>query len=129
MAKENEFIRQIDQLLGSRISALRVSRRMGSRKLAQTIGVSQQQLSKYEKGINRVCAGRLILIASALGAEMRYFYEGLSDADREEGKLSKQELVRAEVIGKFSRLKHYKVLKEVNKLVKSLIKAAWGCKR
>jgi transcriptional regulator with XRE-family HTH domain len=45
--------------------------------LAELIGVTYQQAHKYEKGINRVAAGRLYSIARALGVEVGYFYEGL----------------------------------------------------
>ena len=45
--------------------------------MAELIGVTYQQAHKYEKGINRVAAGRLYSIAQALGVEIGYFYEGL----------------------------------------------------
>jgi transcriptional regulator with XRE-family HTH domain len=45
--------------------------------LAELIGVTYQQAHKYEKGINRVAAGRLYGIARALAVEPGYFYEGL----------------------------------------------------
>jgi transcriptional regulator with XRE-family HTH domain len=45
--------------------------------MAELIGVTYQQAHKYEKGVNRVAAGRLYSIAQALGVEVSYFYEGL----------------------------------------------------
>jgi transcriptional regulator with XRE-family HTH domain len=45
--------------------------------LAELIGVTYQQAHKYEKGINRISAGRLYHIAQALGVEVSYFFEGL----------------------------------------------------
>jgi transcriptional regulator with XRE-family HTH domain len=45
--------------------------------MAELIGVTYQQAHKYEKGINRVAAGRLYHIAQALGVEVGYFFEGL----------------------------------------------------
>jgi transcriptional regulator with XRE-family HTH domain len=50
--------------------------------MAELIGVTYQQAHKYEKGINRVAAGRLYSIAQALGVEVGYFFEGLQTADR-----------------------------------------------
>ncbi|MDF2748276.1 MAG: transcriptional regulator, Cro/CI family [Propionibacteriaceae bacterium] len=44
--------------------------------MADLIGVTYQQAHKYEKGINRVAAGRLYSIARVLGIEVSYFYEG-----------------------------------------------------
>jgi transcriptional regulator with XRE-family HTH domain len=45
--------------------------------LAELIGVTYQQAHKYERGINRVAAGRLYSIAQALGVEVTYFFEGV----------------------------------------------------
>ena len=45
--------------------------------LAEMIGVTYQQAHKYERGINRVSAGRLFEIARALSAPITYFYEGI----------------------------------------------------
>ena len=44
--------------------------------MAELIGVTYQQAHKYEKGINRVAAGRLYHIAQALGVDVSYFFEG-----------------------------------------------------
>ena len=45
--------------------------------LAELIGVTYQQAHKYEKGINRVAAGRLYTIAQALGVDVSFSFEGL----------------------------------------------------
>jgi transcriptional regulator with XRE-family HTH domain len=50
--------------------------------IAELIGVTYQQAHKYEKGINRMAAGRLYRIAQALGVEVGYFFEGLQTAGR-----------------------------------------------
>jgi transcriptional regulator with XRE-family HTH domain len=47
--------------------------------LAELIGVTYQQAHKYERGINRVSAGRLYEIARVLNAPITYFYEGLGE--------------------------------------------------
>ena len=47
--------------------------------LAEMIGVTYQQAHKYERGINRVSAGRLYEIARVLNAPITYFYDGLGD--------------------------------------------------
>ena len=52
--------------------------------LADMIGVTYQQAHKYERGINRVSAGRLYEIAEVLDVPVGYFYDGLgSKAERE----------------------------------------------
>jgi transcriptional regulator with XRE-family HTH domain len=55
----------------------RVMLGLTQQQMAELIGVTYQQAHKYEKGINRVAAGRLYSIAQALGVEVSYFYEGL----------------------------------------------------
>ena len=45
--------------------------------MAAQLSITYQQLHKYEKGINRIAAGRLHQIAYALGVEVGYFFEGL----------------------------------------------------
>ena len=47
--------------------------------LAEMIGVTYQQAHKYERGINRVSAGRLFEIARALSAPVSHFYEGIGE--------------------------------------------------
>ena len=46
--------------------------------MAELIGVTYQQANKYEKGINRISAGRLSRIATALGVDVEYFFAGLA---------------------------------------------------
>jgi DNA-binding XRE family transcriptional regulator len=55
----------------------RVMLGLTQQQMAELLGVTYQQAHKYEKGINRVAAGRLFGIARALGVEVGYFYEGL----------------------------------------------------
>jgi transcriptional regulator with XRE-family HTH domain len=72
----------IDRHVGARMRQRRVMLGLTQQQLAELIGVTYQQAHKYEKGINRVAAGRLYGIAQALGVEVSYFFEGLQTADR-----------------------------------------------
>lgn len=76
-------ILQIDQHVGRRIRERRVVLGMTQQQLADEIGVTYQQAHKYEKGINRVSAGRLFEIARVLSVPIGYFYEGLGVPQRE----------------------------------------------
>jgi transcriptional regulator with XRE-family HTH domain len=66
-----------DRHIGARIRKRRIMVGLTQRQMAQLIGISVQQAHMYEKGTNRVTAGRLYSIAQALGVEVTYFYEGL----------------------------------------------------
>jgi transcriptional regulator with XRE-family HTH domain len=65
----------LDIAVGQRIRVERLARRMSQTELADKIGVSFQQVQKYEKGLNRVGAGRLTRIAEVLGIPVRSFFE------------------------------------------------------
>ena len=66
-----------DRHVGARMRERRIMLGLTQQQMAELIGVTYQQAHKYEKGINRVSAGRLYRIAQALGAEVSYFYEGV----------------------------------------------------
>jgi transcriptional regulator with XRE-family HTH domain len=51
--------------------------RLTQQQMGALIGVTYQQVHKYEKGINRLAADRLHQIAQALNVEVSYFFEGL----------------------------------------------------
>jgi transcriptional regulator with XRE-family HTH domain len=71
----------VDMLVGRNIKLHRLAKSMSQEELAHKLGLTFQQLQKYERGINRVGGGRLFRIASILGIEISAFFEG---ADRPE---------------------------------------------
>jgi transcriptional regulator with XRE-family HTH domain len=71
-----------DRHVGARMRERRIMLGLTQHQMAELIGVTYQQAHKYEKGINRVAAGRLYYIAQALGVEVGYFFEGLATAGR-----------------------------------------------
>ncbi len=56
-----------DKSIGTKLRVLRVAAGMNQTDLGAALGVTFQQIQKYEKGVNRVQAGRLTVIAKALG--------------------------------------------------------------
>jgi transcriptional regulator with XRE-family HTH domain len=66
-----------DVEIGRKIRALRLERGLSQSDLARGIGLTFQQVQKYEKGTNRVSAGRLQRIADLLNVPITYFYSGL----------------------------------------------------
>ena len=68
----------VDRHVGARLRERRIMLGLTQQELAELIGVTYQQAHKYEKGINRIAAGRLSVIARALGVEIDYFYDGLT---------------------------------------------------
>lgn len=70
---------KIDALIGERIKARRGQLKMARRALAERIGVTSQQLQKYETGINRVSASRLWSIAEHLDVDVVHFFDNIKD--------------------------------------------------
>lgn len=64
-----------DVAIGEKLRALRLDRGLSQSDLGRLIGVTFQQLQKYEKGANRVSAGRLARIAAALDVPITAFYD------------------------------------------------------
>ena len=67
----------IDDHVGARIRERRIMLGLTQQQLAEMIGVTYQQAHKYERGINRVSAGRLYEMAQVLSVPVGYFFEGL----------------------------------------------------
>ncbi|MBL8660990.1 MAG: helix-turn-helix transcriptional regulator [Rhodospirillales bacterium] len=68
----------MDRHVGTRIRGRRVGLRISQTKLGQAIGVTFQQIQKYESGTNRVGASNLFKIAQSLGVEVSFFFQGLA---------------------------------------------------
>lgn len=65
----------LDAMVGAKIRMFRINRGMSQTALAERVGVSFQQVQKYEKGANRVGASRLSQIASVLGITVGELFE------------------------------------------------------
>ena len=68
----------IDVHVGARVRMRRVLLGMSQEKLGESLGITFQQVQKYEKGTNRIGASRLFKIAQVLGVPVSYFYEELA---------------------------------------------------
>jgi len=76
---------EVDVQLGGIIKALRMAKKLSQTELGLRIGVSFQQVQKYERGLNRVSASTLVLIAKALdisAAEILQTYEARAEPGR-----------------------------------------------
>lgn len=68
----------IDIHVGKRMRARRIELGMSQEKLAEALGLTFQQVQKYEKATNRMGASRLYAVAKALQVTVTYFYEGIN---------------------------------------------------
>ncbi len=67
----------IDVHVGSRIRMRRQLINMSQERLGELLGITFQQVQKYEKGANRISASRLFYAAKTLGVTIQFFYDGL----------------------------------------------------
>jgi transcriptional regulator with XRE-family HTH domain len=65
-----------DQEVGRRVRSRRLEQQLSQTDLANKIGVTFQQVQKYEKGVNRIGAGRLQRISEALSVPVAFFFAG-----------------------------------------------------
>ena len=125
MARTNNQLDNIDKSIGHKIYSLRLAKGLSRQQLAKAIGVTHQQLQKYEKGSNRVSASKLALIAKALDRRIPYFYEGFESAENIPLETESQRLC-IEVARNFRRIGNREHQDAINTLVKSLLKAGHG---
>lgn len=66
----------IDKHVGSRVRMRRMMLSMSQEKLGTSLGLTFQQVQKYEKGTNRIGASRLLRISQVLDSPIQYFFDG-----------------------------------------------------
>ncbi len=127
----------IDKYVGSRVRVRRLGLGMSQTKLGQAIGVTFQQVQKYENGANRVGASNLYKIAKGLGVDVGFFYDGMPGAAvKGKGKGTRGRRARPAVeydptrsreiitlMHNYARIAHPRLRKRVFELVKSLAKS------
>lgn len=84
--------------VGARLRELRLMKGMTQMELADRLGVSFQQVQKYEKGTNRIGSSRLWDICKVLTTPVSYFFEGLDAEAPKESAYSRQTLELAKAI-------------------------------
>lgn len=65
----------IDVHVGSRVRLQRMLRGISQERLGEQLGLTFQQIQKYEKGVNRIGASRLFDLANVLGVPVQFFYD------------------------------------------------------
>ncbi len=83
-AGQSAAANSIDRAIGEALRTLRIARGTSQEDLSRALGVSASQIQKYERGVNRIDAGRLWSLGGALGVEIRDFFSGIC-ANQKEG--------------------------------------------
>ena len=67
----------VDKHIATRLKKFRIEQGVGLEELAELVGLSFQQIQKYEKALNKISAGKLFEIAHALNQPISAFFDGL----------------------------------------------------
>ncbi|HEX9570356.1 MAG TPA: helix-turn-helix transcriptional regulator [Rhodospirillales bacterium] len=108
-----------DRYVGTRIRERRVMLGLSQQQMAELIGVTYQQAHKYERGINRISAGRLFEIAQVLGVPVDYFFDGLGGAGGE-NELHERQRMCLEVARNFSQIDNKRHQEALSQLARAL---------
>jgi transcriptional regulator with XRE-family HTH domain len=106
--------------LGKRIRLRRVEQRISQAELGDQLGVSFQQVQKYEKGVNRVGAARLQQIATALDVPVTFFYDGDGKAREVESLLFLDSSFSLRLLRAYSKIKDQTVQRQLVSLMESI---------
>lgn len=108
-----------DRHVGARIRERRIMLGLSQQQMADMIGVTYQQAHKYERGINRISAGRLYEIAQVLRVPVEYFFETLSNPDGR-GPLDERQRMCLELARNFSQIPNQRHQEALSQLARAL---------
>jgi transcriptional regulator with XRE-family HTH domain len=108
-----------DRHVGARIRERRVMMGLSQQQLARMIGVTYQQAHKYERGLNRISAGRLFEIAVVLGVPVSFFFDGLL-ADHAEQVVSPRQRMCLELARNFALIDNEKHQEALSQMARAL---------
>ncbi len=116
-----KLAKRVDEHVGERVRQRRAEMGLTQHDLAQALGISYQQVQKYETGANRVSSGRLYEIANKLEVEISHFFDGLEPATSakpmEHGGKNRSTI---ELVRNFAEIEDLELRSAVSGLIKSL---------
>ena len=106
--------------LGRRIRLRRVELEISQSELAEKLGVSFQQVQKYEKGLNRVGAHRLQQTATALDVPITFFYDGDGKSREVESLLFLDSSFSLRLLRAYTKIKDQTVQRQLVSLIENI---------
>lgn len=120
MSRNSLETSNINNIIGNRIYNIRLSRGFSRAKLAEKVGLTHQQIAKYESGLNKVSASRLYLLSIALDTHILSFYENIDQHSIQDEVSTQHQRLCLDLSKNFMTIKLSKVQKSIADLVKSL---------
>jgi transcriptional regulator with XRE-family HTH domain len=111
----------VDRLVGDRIRRRRILMGLTQDQLGESLGISYQQIQKYETGANRVSAGRLYLIATRLEVAPGWFFDPVkSDASSDDFEELGSSRLLMEFVRSFARINDERLKTVLVSLVRAM---------
>lgn len=113
---------QVDNELGHRIRLRRIQLRMSQTELGKALGVTFQQVQKYENGKNRISAGRLKVLAETLEVPIPFFFEPLKGVTNQNQAVFKflDSAYTLRLLQAFSKIKDRNAQRKILELIEKL---------
>lgn len=118
MTKKTDAPHPIDVKVGKQIRTLRLMRGLSQAEVAEKLGISFQQLQKYETGFNRISASRLFELAEVLDYSMSRFFETVDT--RAEAEISEMDIETARVAALLTRIPSNEAKEQLFGLIRAL---------
>ena len=126
---ESKLPSKIDRLVGQRLRWRRRELRLTQEQLGERLGLTFQQVQKYEKGVNRISAGRLYELSTVLDVPVIYFYDGAEEylnlpngefaEDSEPGPLPLMDQEAMELVGAYQQIEDETLRKSLLAAIKA----------
>ena len=117
---------EIDSIVGERIRRKRILTGLTQDQLGEALGVSYQQIQKYETGANRVSVGRLYLLAQRLDVSPGWFFDGLhqDSADQEDDEaIHSSSRFAIDCVRHLTRIRDERVRAAIQTMIRTLAEA------
>ena len=111
-----------DRHVGTRIRERRIMLGLSQQQLAVMIGVTYQQAHKYERGLNRISAGRLYDIAGVLSVPISWFFEGMQE-ETVASEMSPRQRMCLELARNFAMIDNLKHQEALSQMARALAQA------
>jgi transcriptional regulator with XRE-family HTH domain len=112
----------VDLAVGANVRTWRIARGLSQGELAKRLGITFQQVQKYETGHNRMSTGRLAQAAAILGVSLSTFFERAEDREPTQGLLADSRSFR--LARAFATIKNIEMRLSIVMLVEKLAKSA-----
>ena len=112
----------VDTHVGKRIKEIRTVRGLTQSNVADHLGISFQQLQKYETGANRVSASRMFELSKLLDITPAFFFEGLEGQNYDT--MPPMDMETARIASALSRIKNKKLKNRINTLISEIVRSS-----